>query len=351
MVGVMLGSIIFGDLADRFGRLPIFFASLVIQEVFGLLVAVSPDYITYSISRLIVGATTSGVFLVAYVIALEMVGPKYRPFAGTCNMMFFSFGYMLTAGFAYFFRDWRTLQVALTLPGLCFLCYWWFIPESVRWLLSQNKRAEAIVIIEKAAKENGVTVPQEVLDNLIEPAVEKRQNEEKPSLMDLFRYPNLRKKSLIIFFDWFVNSGTYYGLSWNSTNLGVNYLLSFVISGAVEIPAYTFLILYLNKWGRKAMLSGCMIAAGVVLLATALVPESQNSLLVALAMLGKLAITASYGAIYVFSAEQFPTVVRNVGLGAASTFARFGGIAAPYFNLLSDIWKPLPLIIFGKCDF
>ena len=28
--------------------------------------------------RMVVGATTSGVFLVAYVLAMEMVGPKFR---------------------------------------------------------------------------------------------------------------------------------------------------------------------------------------------------------------------------------------------------------------------------------
>lgn len=51
-------------------------------------------------------------------------------------------------------------------------------------------------------------------------------------------------------------------------------------------------------------------------------------------MIGKLAITSSYGAIYVFTAEQFPTVIRNVGLGASSTFARIGGVIAPYVNHL-----------------
>lgn len=51
-------------------------------------------------------------------------------------------------------------------------------------------------------------------------------------------------------------------------------------------------------------------------------------------MIAKFAITSSYGAIYVFTAEQFPTVVRNVGLGASSTFARIGGVIAPYINHL-----------------
>lgn len=50
------------------------------------------------------------------------------------------------------------------------------------------------------------------------------------------------------------------------------------------------------------------------------------------AMMAKLAITASYGAVYVYTAEQFPTVVRNMGLGVGSFFARIGGIVAPYIN-------------------
>ncbi|KAG8232378.1 hypothetical protein J437_LFUL012778 [Ladona fulva] len=70
-------------------------------------------------------------------------------------------------------------------------------------------------------------------------------------------------------------------------------------------------------------------------------------LYITLAMFGKLAITAAYGAIYVFSAEQFPTVIRNVGIGASSMSARIGGILAPFINLLAEQWKPLPYLIFG----
>lgn len=357
MVGVLLGSIIFGHLSDKMGRKPIFFASLVLQLIFGIGAGIAPEYITYTISRIIVGATTSGVFLVAYVIALEMVGPNQRLFAGVVSMMFFSFGYMLTAAFAYFITDWRWLQIWLTIPGVLFMGYYWIIPESARWLLSKRRKADAIKIIEHAAKENKVTIPQEVYDNLLDetPEEEKKANEAakkpEPSVLDLFRYPNLRRKSLLIFFDWFVNSGTYYGLSWNTNNLGGNDLLNFVISGAVEIPAYTFLLFTLNKWGRRNILCGCMLAAGITLLATMLVPQQHNWLIVCLAMFGKMAITSSYGTVYIFSAEQFPTPVRNVGLGAASMVARIGGILAPYINLLADTWKPFPLIIFGSLAF
>lgn len=88
MVGVMLGSILFGELSDRlvtireipvcesnklnmcyrYGRKPTFFISLVIQVVFGTAAAFAPEFWTFTFARLVVGMTTSGVFLVAYVI-------------------------------------------------------------------------------------------------------------------------------------------------------------------------------------------------------------------------------------------------------------------------------------------
>ncbi|KAH8247008.1 hypothetical protein KR032_006819 [Drosophila birchii] len=353
MLGVLLGSFIFGQMSDKLGRKPTFFASLVIQLVFGVLAAVSPEYFSYTISRMIVGATTSGVFLVAYVIALEMVGSSYRLFAGVAMQMFFSVGFMLTAGFAYFIHDWRWLQIALTLPGLLFICYYWIIPESARWLLLKGRKDEAFVIIKKAAKENRVEIPNEIYEQLVDEVAEKKKQDEltasqpAATVFDLLRYPNLRRKTLLIFFDWFVNSGVYYGLSWNTNNLGGNQLVNFMISGAVEIPGYVLLLFTLNRWGRRSILCGTMLIAGVSLLATIFVPSDMNWLIIACAMIGKLAITSSYGTIYIFSAEQFPTVVRNVGLGASSMVARVGGILAPYLKLLGEIWRPLPLIICG----
>ncbi|EDV53886.1 organic cation transporter-like protein [Drosophila erecta] len=360
MLGVLLGSIVFGQLSDKYGRKPILFASLVIQVLFGVLAGVAPEYFTYTFARLMVGATTSGVFLVAYVVAMEMVGPDKRLYAGIFVMMFFSVGFMLTAVFAYFFHDWRWLQIALTLPGLIFMFYYWIIPESARWLLSKGRKECAIANMQKAARFNKVEISDEALGELLdegenseEKAKQKLEDPEQdagppPSVWDLFCYPNLRRKTLLIFLDWLVTSGVYYGLSWNTNNLGGNVLLNFVISGAVEIPAYVFLLLTLNRWGRRSILCGCLVMAGLSLLATVVVPDSMHTLMIACAMLGKLAITASYGTVYIFSAEQFPTVVRNVALGAASMVARISGMMAPFLNFLATIWKPLPLLICGS---
>ncbi|KAL7727041.1 hypothetical protein ACLKA6_012424 [Drosophila palustris] len=361
MVGVLLGSIIFGQLSDKYGRKPIFFASLVIQVIFGVVAGVAPEYFSYTLARLMVGATTSGVFLVAYVIAMEMVGPSKRLYAGIFVMMFFSLGYMLTAVFAYFIHDWRWLQIGLTLPGLIFMGYYWIIPESVRWLLSNGHKERAIKIIQKAAKFNRVEITKEALMVLLDEGESGKQEEKQkldtdtetetvntPSVWDLLRYPNLRRKTLVIFFDWLVCTGVYYGLSWSTGNLGGNVLVNYVISGAVEIPAYCLLLLTLNRWGRRSILCGCMLVAGVGLILSALMPSSLHWLTVTFAMIGKLAITGSYGTVYLFSSEQFPTVVRTVGMGAASMVSRLTGILAPQLNDLAIIWPALPFLVYGS---
>ncbi|KAI4470609.1 solute carrier family 22 member [Holotrichia oblita] len=345
MVGVMLGSIGFGHLSDKLGRKLVFFTSLVIQVIFGLIAAVAPEFWSFTLTRAIIGASTSGVFLVAYVIAMEMVGPVKRPMAGTILQMFFSVGYMLTALFAYYIHNWRYLQIAITIPGVAFFV----TGESTRWLLTKNRINEAKKGIQIAAKENKVTISDEQLDILLMSDIKPINKEDKEAtILDIFKHSNLRKRSLIIFFDWFANSLTYYGLSWNTNNLGGNDYLNFVISGAVEIPAYTSLIFTLNRWGRKIILCGCMVTAGVALLLTLAVPAEHHWLVVALAMISKFAITASYGTIYIFSVEQFPTIIRNAGLGAGSTSARVGSVLAPIINIMAEFWTPLPLIVYGS---
>lgn len=169
----------------------------------------------------------------------------------------------------------------------------------------------------------------------------------KASLFDLLWYPNLRRTTLLMFFNWFVITCTYYGVSWNTNNMSRSVLLNFIISWPVEIPACLILLLTLNRYGRRATLSSCMMTSGAILLLTVFVPHTMHWLQMVLAMMAKLAITSSYGTVYMYSSELFPTPVRNGGIGASSMIGHTGGVLAPYVKLLSGVWKPLPLIIFG----
>lgn len=60
---------------------------------------------------------------------MEMVAPKKRLMAGTVCQMAFTVGYLLVAPIAYFITEWRYLQVALTVPGVIFFTYWWYVSQ------------------------------------------------------------------------------------------------------------------------------------------------------------------------------------------------------------------------------
>lgn len=140
MLGVFVGSFVFGYLSDRFGRKPVFMLSVLLQFLFGLASGVAPEYWTFAVARMFVGMTTSGVFLVSYVLAMEMVGPRFRVLAGTLCQYYYTFGFLLMALVAYFLNsDWQTLEIVLTAPMVLFLSYWWLMPESVRWLIRKRR--------------------------------------------------------------------------------------------------------------------------------------------------------------------------------------------------------------------
>ncbi|CRK98615.1 CLUMA_CG011940, isoform A [Clunio marinus] len=345
MFGILMGCYCFGSFSDKFGRRPAFMLAMLIQILFGFLTAFAPEYLSFVIFNMIVGTTTSGAFLSAYCLSLEMVRKESRNYAGTIILMFFSTGYMLVGAFAYFIHNWRWLKISLTLPSLLFLSYWWFIPESNRWLLVNNQKGRAFAQIEKIAKTNKVNIPKDILNKLV--AEEDDNKNQKKSLFGLFKSPKLRIKSLLIFFYWFVICGAYYGLSWNTSNLGGNEIINFVISGAVELPANFFLLFALNRLGRKPILMGGMISAGGLFLISIFFQQSHTWIFISLIMLGKMTITASFTTVYIFSAEQFPTVIRNVAIGAASMSARFGGMITPYVFYLSNYWQPAPFLIYG----
>ena len=73
-----------------------------------------------------------------------------------------------------------------------------------------------------------------------------------------------------------VNSGVYYGLSLNTSNLGGNDYFNFMISGAVEIPALGIANLVVQKLGRRIPLCVLMVIAGLALVATILIPKGNS---------------------------------------------------------------------------
>ncbi|XP_063218284.1 organic cation transporter protein-like isoform X2 [Bacillus rossius redtenbacheri] len=347
MSGDLIGSTLFGYFSDKFGRRPIFFFTLTMQTICGIAAAAMPNAVGFMITRFLIGLTASALYVAAYVLAMELVGPSKRMFAAMIYAYFFTAGYVLCAFFSYFLNNWRYLQLALTAPGLILFSYWWCLPESTRWLLSNRRKVAAKRILLKVADVNRVQIPDKVLENMRVSVDALSEGQSPHSVLDLVRVRSVRARTLVICFNWFVISCTYFGLSWSSASLGGNDYVNFLMSGLVELPAPVFLIFTLDRCGRKPIFTGCMLVAAAVLLLSNAIPADLNWLRIALIMVGKMAITAAFNVAYILAAELFPTVLRNVGIGTCSTCARVGGIAAPYVIYSANVWQPFPEVIFG----
>ncbi|KAM6475147.1 organic cation/carnitine transporter 2-like [Liasis olivaceus] len=347
-VGVLLGSFISGQLSDRFGRKNVLFLTMGIQTGFSFLQVFSTSWEMFSVLFLIVGMGQISNYVAAFVLGAEILGKSVRIIYGTLGVcIFYAFGYMLLPVGAYFIREWRLLLMALTIPGLLYFPLWWFIPESPRWLLSQGRIQEAEDIIRKAAEKNHVVAPEVIFD-LAELQDLNSQVQQSCSILDLVRTKNIRTVTIMCVILWMVISIGYFGLSLDTPNLHGDIYLNCFLSAVIEIPAYTVSWLLLQNLPRRYSMAGVLFLGGCVLLFIQLVPAHLSVLSIILVMTGKFGITASFSMVYVYTAELYPTVVRNMGVGASSMASRIGSILSPYFVYLGAYDRFLPYILMGS---
>ena len=75
----------------------------------------------------------------------------------------------------------------------------------------------------------------------------------------------------------FVNSLVYYGLSLNSSGLGGNDYINFLILGAIEFPSYLMCQILLKRVGRRWPLTVCLLLGGIALLLTVPIPKGRHT--------------------------------------------------------------------------
>ncbi|XP_025716762.1 solute carrier family 22 member 4 isoform X2 [Callorhinus ursinus] len=347
-VGVLLGSFVSGQLSDRFGRKSILFATMAVQTGFSFLQIFSINWEMFTILFVIVGMGQISNYVVAFILGTEILGKSVRILFSTLGVCtFFAVGYMLLPLFAYFIRDWRMLLLALTVPGVLCIPLWWFIPESPRWLISQRRFREAESIIQKAAKMNNIAAPTVIFDPM-ELQELKLPSQQKVFILDLFRTRNIATITIMSLLLWMLTSVGYFALSLNAPNLHGDAYLNCFLSALIEVPAYIVAWLLLRTLPRRYIIAGVLFLGGGVLLLIQLVPADYNFLSIGLVMLGKFGITSAFSMLYVFTAELYPTLVRNMAVGVTSMASRVGSIIAPYFVYLGAYDRVLPYIVMGS---
>ncbi|XP_037786417.1 organic cation transporter protein-like [Penaeus monodon] len=299
-----------------------------------------------------------------YILAMEVCEPRMRSFVGVLTALPWAAGTMAWGGVAYLIRDWRTLNLVVSLPNLVIFPALYLMDESPRWMIIRGQHERALKTLTKAARWNAVTLPPEddlkgtmrdIQAQTTSSAEKKEVKSKKESVRNglnfaliLCRTRKITLVTLIMFIDYLIVSMVFYGLSLSATSFSADPFVYMALAGLVEIPGYSVTAPIIARLGRRGPATFGFLVCGAAILALAVIPSRVAWLVMILAMTGKLFISASYQIIYVYVTELFPTEARTTGMGSAIVASRIGSVLAPFVtDFLGPVLPWAPSVIFG----
>nr|XP_057913359.1 solute carrier family 22 member 16 [Doryrhamphus excisus]XP_057913360.1 solute carrier family 22 member 16 [Doryrhamphus excisus]XP_057913361.1 solute carrier family 22 member 16 [Doryrhamphus excisus]XP_057913362.1 solute carrier family 22 member 16 [Doryrhamphus excisus] len=363
MLGVLVGALVFGDIADRVGRVKILMFTSFCQFALGVCVAFSKNYYYFVALRFLLAMASSGYLVVVFVYVTEFTGIKVRTWTSMHVHAAFAVGIMVVALTGYLVREWWIYQIILSLCTSPFLLFCWKFPETPFYLIAKGRHKEAQTLLDHMARVNGLELRlkvEELLESeqngkaLLEKEaaeVQPAEAEKKLSILDLFGSWRMAGRTCTVWAIWFIGSLGYYVFSLGSVNLGGNQYINLFLAGAVELPSYLVGCFAMDRIGRKKTCAPALLLAGTACVLIIVVPADIEALAIALCMIGKFAIAIAFGLIYLYTCELYPTIIRSLAVGSGSMMCRVGSVVAPFCVYLADVWIYLPQLIVGILAF
>ncbi|XP_028161581.1 organic cation transporter protein-like [Ostrinia furnacalis] len=353
-IGMLISMPIMGFVSDRWGRRAALIVSGCGAGVLGLCKSFVTSYPAYLLSELLETVFGASVYPAAFVLMIEWLGVEQRILASLVLGIPLAMGAATLSLLDYLTGYWRTWARFAYPPSFLLLLYPWLLPESVRWLTIQGRLTEAVQVIKKAATWNKVIIPQEGIEKMLLNEAEQLNNKAEVDIEDdslfraLIKYQALRQRLCVCFVWWASAVFVFYGLAVHAHALWGSPHANYALVAAAELPALLANTLLLDRVGRRPLLTGAFFVTAAALIAIPCLPDSSSVWGTALYLVGKVGATMSLNALYVYTAELFPTRARHRLLAACSTMGRVGAILAPLTPLLAVYRWWLPTALFGS---
>lgn len=335
-IGQLFGAVIFGSLAEKYGRLKILFFTIMLFVSMDIACLFAWSGAAMMAFRFFQGIGTGGEVPVASAYINEFIGAEKRGRFFLLYEVIFPVGLMF-AGMAGFFLvpifGWKAMFIVGLVPSVLTIPLRWFMPESPRWLASKGRFAEAdavVKLLENDATRDGAVLREPVI-SLVEYKEAGRSD-----WRELFKGIYL-KRTLMIWGLWvcvyMVNNGL---ITWLPTlykqvfhlPLQTSLAYGWMTSG-VGVIASIACALLIDKVGRKPWYSTAFLLATVPLLTLTWLGATTATQVLVLATVTYAILQTIAFSLYLYSAELYPTRLRAVGTGFGSGWLRAGSSIGP----------------------
>lgn len=338
LVGMALGAVTAGTLADRFGRKKVFTVTVLMYSIATGLCALAQSYETLLFLRFLVGFGLGGELPVAVTLMSEYAPTRLRGRFIVLLESFWGVGWIFAACIAYLFIPafgWKAAFVLGCVPAFYVFLIRLHMPESIRYLLAHGRQEEAEAIVKELEQKAGTARIDET-QPLFAAAAENNADmagSEKFGLKTLWT-KKYRIRTLMLWLAWFGIVYSYYGIFMWLPSLvyaqGFAVVKTFeyvLIMTLAQLPGYFAAAWLVDRIGRKYTLSLFLLMSGICSYffghASTAVTLTSWGAAMSFFNLG------AWGVIYTYTPEMYPTAVRALGSGWAAGFGRLGGMLAP----------------------
>jgi benzoate transport len=369
LLGMGVGSLLLGGIADKYGRRPTILTCLVLMAVGMFMAASAGSPQSLSAYRFMTGIGIGGMLAAINAVANEYANQKNRSIAMALMVIGYPIGGFLGGQIVKHLlpaNDWRAIFEFGGFATVVFIpLVWFFIPETPAFL-NARRPAGALEKINK-------TLTRFKLPSLsVLPELGPAQA--KTSVADIFKPAYLRTTMLLSFGYTFHALTFYYILKMAPSIIsdpqfagqnfsraeGAGVLAYANLGGALGGAVFGW---FMHRFGIKR---ATMVALGMAVLLVALFGMGQNTLLgwtISVLLVGLFTNSAIVG-FYSAWAIAYPTHIRATGTGFALSIGRGGAALSPYLagllfannlgllkvSIIMSVGSLLSLLLFSMVD-
>ncbi|MER6670328.1 MFS transporter [Amycolatopsis japonica] len=351
LIGMAVGAVVWGTIADRIGRKKAFSITLLLFALFSVLGALAPNVETFLALRFLAGIGLGGCIPVDYAIVSEFSPRKHRGRVLSAMDGWWPIGTTLAAITATLLLpvqgNWRWMLVLMILPALLLFWVRRGVPESPLYLVRKGREAEARAVIDDLVRRTGATPePYSVPPAVVE---DTRGGAVAAAFDQLRRVWAFNPRITAVAWSLFISVMLVYyaALSWMPSILraqGFGEIAAFAstaLMNATGIVGVAVAVLLVDKVGRKRIILVAGPLTALSLVVFSLLLDTPAAAVVAIGAFGLFALVV-IPVMYAYVSELYPTELRASGFGWASSSSRaITGFAPLLFG--SVLWPVLGL--------